>query len=71
MTHFSCFQVKFNGLTGLVHFGSETKSRLVERLDIVNVQEQEDENGNRESVIVNVSNFSGSDFVNRMYCIFI
>lgn len=44
-----------NGVSGLVDFDNITKSRLVERLDIMNVQVQEDDNGDTESVLVNVS----------------
>ncbi|XP_078361238.1 glutamate receptor 2-like [Oculina patagonica] len=54
-------KVKFNGISGLVAFGNETKSRLVERLDITNVQEQEDQNGNRESVLVNVGHWNANN----------
>ena len=49
------FQVKFNGLSGIVAFDNKTQSRQVERLDIMNVQEQEDQNKNIEPVLVNVS----------------
>lgn len=50
-----CFQVKFNGFSGLVAFDNETQSRHVERLDIVNVQEQEDQNnGKSKPVLANV-----------------
>lgn len=54
------FQVKFNGISGLVDFGNKTKSRLVERLDIMNVQEEEDEKGNTQPVLVNVGDCNGS-----------
>ena len=48
-------QVKLNGRTGLVSFDNKTRSRMVERLDIVNVQVQEDQNENERSVLENVS----------------
>ena len=49
---------QMSGISGLVSFDNRTKSRIVERLDIVNVQELEDENENALSVLVNVSNVS-------------
>ena len=36
-------------------FDNNTRSRVVERLDIVNVQVQENDNEETESVLVNVS----------------
>jgi len=48
-------QVKLNGLSGLVSFDNQTRSRMVDRLDIVNVQVQVDENENAVSVLENVS----------------
>ena len=39
----------------MVAFDNKTQSRQVERLDIMNVQEQEERNGHRKPVLVNVS----------------
>lgn len=52
------FQVKLWGITGLVDFDNNTRSRLVERLDIINVQVRGDDDGNTESALVNVSPFN-------------
>lgn len=52
------FQVKLWGITGLVDFDNNTRSRLVERLDIINVQVRGDDDGNTESALVNVSSFN-------------
>ena len=38
-----------------MRFDNNTRSRVVERLDIVNVQVQENDNEETESVLVNVS----------------
>lgn len=46
------------GITGLVDFDNNTRSRLVERLDIINVQVRGDDDGNTESELVNVSPFN-------------
>ncbi|XP_015776388.1 PREDICTED: glutamate receptor 4-like [Acropora digitifera] len=46
-------QVKFNGRTGLVRFDNKTKSRMVQRLDIVNVQVEEGEDEITRSVLKN------------------
>lgn len=46
------------GITGLVDFDNNTRSRLVERLDIINVQVRGDDDGNTESALVNVSPFN-------------
>lgn len=52
------FQVKLWGITGLVDFDNNTRSRLVERLDIINIQVRGDDDGNTESALVNVSPFN-------------
>ena len=52
------FQVKLWGITGLVDFDNNTRSRLVERLDIINVRVRGDDDGNTESALVNVSSFN-------------
>lgn len=60
-------RVKLNGLTGLVSFDTNTKSRKVERLDIVNIQEEEDENENTKHVLKNVGHWAATsgDNVNK------
>ena len=50
--------MKLGGITGLVDFDNNTRSRLVERLDIINVQVRGDDDGNTESALVNVSPFT-------------
>ncbi|XP_068679093.1 glutamate receptor 4-like [Montipora foliosa] len=60
-------RVKLNGLTGLVSFDNNTKSRKVERLDIVNIQVEEDENENTKHVLKNVGHWDATsgDNVNK------
>ncbi|XP_074637316.1 glutamate receptor 4-like isoform X1 [Acropora palmata] len=53
-------QVKFNGRTGLVRFDNKTKSRMVQRLDIVNVQVEEGEDEITRSVLKNVGHWDPS-----------
>ncbi|XP_020632392.1 glutamate receptor 2-like isoform X2 [Orbicella faveolata] len=53
-------KVKFNGVSGIVAFDNKTQSRQVERLDIMNVQEQE-KNGNTKPVLMNVGHWSANN----------
>lgn len=53
-------KVKLWGITGLVDFDNNTRSRLVERLDIINVQVRGDDDGNTESALVNVGHWNAN-----------